>query len=107
MAVTQHEGFNLSFVMNFSGSCNCLFPDILKKKSWYFLFAGEQTKLIVHISGDVLRPHLIEGPKALKFLPWPGIAATSSQSCWRHFFMGVGGKAQPVQGTNWMSSSQL
>lgn len=28
MAATQHEGFNLSFVMNFSGSYNCLFPDI-------------------------------------------------------------------------------
>lgn len=108
MAVTQHEGFNLSFVMNFSGSCNCLFPDFFFKKGVGIFGLQEKTKLLtVYISGDVLRPHLIEtgGPKALKFLP--GMEAAPSKSCWRQFCMGVGGKAQPAQGTNGISSSQL
>lgn len=70
MAATQHEGFNLSFVMNFSGSYNCLFPDIFKK----FAFLGcRKTKLfIAHTSGDVLRPHSVKtvqcGPNVLQFL---------------------------------------
>lgn len=98
MAVTQHEGFNLFFVMNFSGSCNCLFPDIKKKRIGIFGLQEKTKLLIVYISGDVLRSHLIEieGPKALKFLPWPGrnfLPPAPSESCWRHFSMGVGGKA--------------